>query len=109
MRAAIRLFKRPFGLGAATWSRERRADQRDTLDDRRTHDHDIVERLRSIDLRAHLRRRRTYPGVFPVLHLDHIYYDGEVEVVKLELPRTRLSLMASDHLPLMAELRVGFH
>jgi endonuclease/exonuclease/phosphatase family metal-dependent hydrolase len=69
----------------------------------------LSERLRSIDLRAHLRRRRTYPGVFPVLHLDHIYYDGEVEVVKLELPRTRLSLMASDHLPLVAELRVGFH
>jgi endonuclease/exonuclease/phosphatase family metal-dependent hydrolase len=36
-----------------------------------------TERLKSIDLRAHLRRRRTYPGVFPVLHLDHIYYEGE--------------------------------
>jgi endonuclease/exonuclease/phosphatase family metal-dependent hydrolase len=68
----------------------------------------LTERLRSIDLRAHLRRRRTYPGVFPVLHLDHIYYEGNVEVVKLELPRTRLSLMASDHLPLIAELRVQF-
>ena len=40
----------------------------------------LSERLNSIDLRAHLRRRRTYPGVFPVLHLDHIYYDGKVEV-----------------------------
>ncbi len=46
--------------------------------------------------------------MFPVLHLDHIYYDGQVEVVKLELPRTRLSLMASDHLPLVAELKVQF-
>ena len=68
----------------------------------------LSERLQSIDLRAHLRRRRTYPGVFPVLHLDHIYYEGRVEVVKVELPRTRLSLMASDHLPLVAELRVSF-
>jgi endonuclease/exonuclease/phosphatase family metal-dependent hydrolase len=68
----------------------------------------LSERLQSIDLRQHLRRRRTYPGVFPVLHLDHIYYEGEVEVVKLELPRTRLSLMASDHLPLVAELKVKF-
>jgi endonuclease/exonuclease/phosphatase family metal-dependent hydrolase len=68
----------------------------------------LSERLKSIDLRAHLKRRRTYPGVFPVLHLDHIYYEGEVEVTKLELPRTRLSLMASDHLPLVAELRVRF-
>jgi endonuclease/exonuclease/phosphatase family metal-dependent hydrolase len=68
----------------------------------------LSERLNSIDLRAHLRRRRTYPGVFPVLHLDHIYYEGRVEVSKVELPRTRLSLMASDHLPLVAELRVQF-
>ena len=68
----------------------------------------LNERLQSIDLRKHLRRRRTYPGMFPVLHLDHIYYDGQVEVVKLELPRTRLSLMASDHLPLVAELKVRF-
>ncbi|HTM05355.1 MAG TPA: endonuclease/exonuclease/phosphatase family protein [Vicinamibacterales bacterium] len=68
----------------------------------------LTERMQSIDLRKHLRRRRTYPGVFPVLHLDHIYYDGQVEVAKLELPRTRLALMASDHLPLVAELNVKF-
>jgi endonuclease/exonuclease/phosphatase family metal-dependent hydrolase len=68
----------------------------------------LSERLESIDLRRHLRRRRTYPGVFPVLHLDHIYYDGVVEVLKLELPRTRLALMASDHLPLVADLKIRF-
>src|SRR6185295_8115236 len=48
----------------------------------------LSERLHSIDLRKHLKRRRTYPGFFPVLHLDHIYYEGHVEVVKVELPRT---------------------
>jgi endonuclease/exonuclease/phosphatase family metal-dependent hydrolase len=68
----------------------------------------LSARLQSIDLRVHLRRRRTYPGGFPVLHLDHIYFEGEVEVTKLELPRTRVSLLASDHLPLVAELRVKF-
>ena len=62
----------------------------------------------SIDIRAHLKRRRTYPGLFPVLHLDHIYYDGEVQVRSVELPRTRRALMASDHLPLVANLRIGF-
>ena len=70
--------------------------------------HTLSSKLQSIDLRAHLRRRRTYPGVFPVVHLDHIYYEGTVEVVKLELLRTRLSLMASDHLPLVADLRIEF-
>ncbi len=68
----------------------------------------LNERLQSVDLRTHLKRRRTYPGVFPVLHLDHIYYDGDVEVTGIELPRTRLSLIASDHLPLVAEVRVQF-
>ena len=66
----------------------------------------LNERLKSVDLRTHLRRRRTYPGVFPVLHLDHIYYEGDVEVERVELPRTRRSLMASDHLPLVAELQI---
>ena len=47
------------------------------------------------------------PGLFPVLHLDHIYYAGQVEIVGVELPRTRLSLVASDHLPLVADIRLG--
>jgi endonuclease/exonuclease/phosphatase family metal-dependent hydrolase len=67
----------------------------------------LSERLNSVDLRDHLKRRRTYPGVFPVLHLDHIYYTGRLEVMHIELPRSRLALVASDHLPLVADVRVG--
>jgi endonuclease/exonuclease/phosphatase family metal-dependent hydrolase len=64
--------------------------------------------FQSIDIYAHLKRRRTYPGIFPVLHLDHIYYEGYVEVRGVELTRSRQALMASDHLPLVANLRIGF-
>jgi endonuclease/exonuclease/phosphatase family metal-dependent hydrolase len=60
--------------------------------------------MKSVDLRAFLRRRRTYPGVFPVVHLDHIYYDGAIDVTNIQLPRTRLALVAADHLPLVADL-----
>ena len=67
----------------------------------------LTEKLNSVDLRNHLQRRRTYPGVFPILHLDHIYYAGKVEVTAIELPRTRLALVASDHLPLVATVKVG--
>ena len=67
----------------------------------------LSERLKSIDLSAHLRRRRTYPGVFPLVHLDHVYYEGNVEVEKVELVRSRRALIASDHLPLVATLRVS--
>ena len=66
----------------------------------------LSERLQAIDLSTHLRRRRTYPGIFPILHLDHIYYQGHVEVVRVQLPRTRKTLMASDHLPLVADLKI---
>jgi endonuclease/exonuclease/phosphatase family metal-dependent hydrolase len=62
----------------------------------------------SVDIRSHLKRRRTYPGLFPVLHLDHIYYEGHVEVRRVELPRSRRALIASDHLPLVANLRIAF-
>lgn len=68
----------------------------------------LTARLKSLDLRSFLRRRRTYPGFFPFLHLDHIYYDGRVEVLGVELPRTRSTLIASDHLPLVADVRVRF-
>ena len=64
--------------------------------------------FKSVDISAHLKRRRTYPGLFPVLHLDHIYYEGDVTVRNLELVRTRKALIASDHLPLVADLRIGF-
>lgn len=62
----------------------------------------------SVDIYAHLKRRRTYPGIFPFLHLDHIYYEGRVDVRGVELARSRTSLMASDHLPLVADLRIRF-
>jgi endonuclease/exonuclease/phosphatase family metal-dependent hydrolase len=70
--------------------------------------HTLSSLFSSIDIRSHLRRRRTYPGIFPVLHLDHIYYEGQVDVRRVDLPRTRRALLASDHLPLVADLRVTF-
>jgi len=68
----------------------------------------LAKRLESIDLFPYLKRRRTYPGFFPLLHLDHIYYQGQIEVRQISLPRTRMALMASDHLPLVADLKITF-
>ena len=67
----------------------------------------LSAKLNSVDLKQFLPRRRTYPGLFPLLHLDHIYYAGQMEILGVELPRTRLALVASDHLPLVADVRVG--
>ncbi len=67
----------------------------------------LSEKLHAIDLRNFLKRKRTYPGFLPILHLDHIYYAGKIEILGVELPRTRLSLVASDHLPLVADVKIG--
>lgn len=68
----------------------------------------LAERLKSIDIFAFLKRRRTYPGFFPLLHLDHIYYEGDIAVRDVSLPKTRLAMLASDHLPLVADITVKF-
>lgn len=59
--------------------------------------------FRSADLREYLARKRTYPGFLPFLHLDHIYYDNHLKIENAFVHRSRLSLIASDHLPLVAD------
>jgi len=58
------------------------------------------------DVRHHLQRSRTYPGVLPVFQLDHIYFDGGLRLEKLQLHKGRKAMIASDHLPLVADFRV---
>src|SRR5437762_3587509 len=63
----------------------------------------MAQEFVSVDPREHQRRRKTYPGIFPVLHLDHIYYDHSLTLEKFRLVRTAKALIASDHLPMLAE------
>ena len=66
----------------------------------------LSEHLRSADLATHLGRRRSYPGLAPFLHLDHMYYDSPLHLRCLRLHRTAVSLVASDHLPLVGDFEV---
>ncbi len=63
----------------------------------------LKQHFRSTDLRSHLKIKRTYPGIFPFLHLDHIYYDNHLKIENAFVHRSRLALVASDHLPLVAD------
>ena len=67
----------------------------------------LAKHLQSADISYHLRRARTYPGLLPFLHLDHIYYDSTLELTRLTLHRSRTALIASDHLPLIADFHLG--
>ena len=67
--------------------------------------HLLGSHLKSVDIRKHLQRKRTYPGLLPFMHLDHIYHDDSLELERLTLHRTRTALLASDHLPLIADFK----
>ena len=74
--------------------------------------HGLVSRMlhhafESVDIQLHLKRKRTYPGVLPIMHLDHMYFDPQLSLEELVLHRSKRALMASDHLPLVAEFRLN--
>ena len=70
----------------------------------------LAERFRDV-YRALPRRektpsRATFPTRYPRLCLDHIFVGGTVDVVQAGTVRTPLASFASDHLPVLAELKV---
>ena len=54
-----------------------------------------------------LRFPRTYPGMLPLLSLDNYYYEPPLELEGARLWRSRRALIASDHLPLIADFRIN--
>jgi endonuclease/exonuclease/phosphatase family metal-dependent hydrolase len=63
----------------------------------------MATNFESVDLRLLGRYRRTYPGLVPFLHLDHFYFDKMLRLESYRLHRSRKALLASDHLPLVAD------
>lgn len=47
---------------------------------------------------------RTFPTRFPSVAVDHIFVNAAFEALKLQVHRTALARLASDHYPLVAEL-----
>ncbi len=52
------------------------------------------------------RPKRTFPVRWPVLRLDHVMFRGAIQVEHVEVPRHGLVALASDHLPLVVDLRL---
>jgi len=61
----------------------------------------LCTHMKSVELGS-----RSYPGFLPLLHLDHIYFDETLRMGRLAIHRTRRSLVASDHLPLIGEFEI---
>jgi len=53
-----------------------------------------------------LRLPATFPGLLPMLTLDHCYYEPPLKLIESHLVRTPIALVASDHLPLIADFTI---
>jgi len=53
------------------------------------------------------RRLPTFPSRMPIMALDHLFYRGPVAVERVSVVRTKLTRLASDHLPLVMDFQVG--
>lgn len=67
----------------------------------------LRDSFKTFQPRHALRFPKTFPGMLPFATLDHCYYEAPLELVKTELWRSLNALVASDHLPLIAEFRLG--
>lgn len=68
----------------------------------------MAHNFKSVD-RKLFRLRPTFPSIAPVLHLDHFYYDTHLRLEGFSVIRTPLALIASDHLPIVADFRLAPH
>lgn len=63
----------------------------------------LKDRYKCVESKMHLGTARTFPGIMPLVHMDHIYFDNGFRLVGAEVYKTRKSLLASDHLPIVAQ------
>jgi endonuclease/exonuclease/phosphatase family metal-dependent hydrolase len=67
----------------------------------------VLQQLRDVQPDPPRRRtRRTFPTHYPLASLDHVFLSAEFEVLRVEVVRTPLTRVASDHYPLLVELRL---
>jgi endonuclease/exonuclease/phosphatase family metal-dependent hydrolase len=57
--------------------------------------------------RSSARRRATWPSRFPFWRIDHIFVTSDLAVRRVQVVEQGLARLASDHLPLLAELGVS--
>ncbi|REJ68497.1 MAG: endonuclease [Planctomycetota bacterium] len=52
-------------------------------------------------------RFRTFPATVPMGSLDKFYYRGQLRVKRVHVVRSKLARVASDHLPVVLDFRLG--
>jgi len=65
----------------------------------------LADALKDVETFDDSPRRSTYFSPFPVLRVDHIFVSEFVTPVNVVVPFSRVSRIASDHLPLACDLK----
>ena len=66
----------------------------------------VASRMRDVQIRPGYRPRATFPSRRPLIRLDHIFVSPDIEVLETSVVSTPLARRASDHLPLLATVRI---
>jgi len=66
----------------------------------------LSQKFRDVQLADGQRGRATWPSGFPMRRIDHIFAGDGFRVLETDVPRTRLTRVASDHLPLVVDLEI---
>lgn len=66
----------------------------------------IAGRLRDAQMGRDDRPKRTYPSGMPLLRLDHVFCSGSMRILDVRTAASAAARLASDHLPLVADLRL---
>lgn len=66
----------------------------------------LVSRLHDAQiLMRNFRPLKTFSVASPIFRIDHIFVSGHFDVHRIQVPRNHLTRIASDHLPLIADLK----
>jgi endonuclease/exonuclease/phosphatase family metal-dependent hydrolase len=52
------------------------------------------------------RAARTFPSLWPITRIDHVFVSRHFKIVRVRVPRNELTRVASDHLPLIVDLEL---
>lgn len=66
----------------------------------------VMERFSDAQALAPLRPAPTFPAMFPMLRIDHVFVGRAIEVRRAWTSTSPLAKTASDHLPLLVEFEV---
>jgi endonuclease/exonuclease/phosphatase family metal-dependent hydrolase len=64
-------------------------------------EHGLLDVQRAL---SHHKPKATWFGLYPIHRIDHVFVDKSITVQSVEVPRTMLTRIASDHLPLIVDL-----